>query len=492
MSADVIDGAIRVSKLGGRIVSADSTMTIDQQRAALAAAIATVSQLHGRSYRLGTVVELLDESGFTSAGGDVLGELLTRVESGDSLGMAFAYQSRNGRNWWEQGPFFKRLKAAEGLYVIKGLEGIDYRTPIGRQVFGMQAVQDEGVYWAAKEGGDRTKDGMMGRQVYNRVPYGYQRNGTFIDGVCVAKVDDERDAKALTPTDTAPVVLRIFTLRDADYAIGAIRRTLNEDGIAGPRGGRWTTTTIGSILANPIYKGLVEYGHRNPKREPGTKADVRSFSDPALAIVPAELWKRVQGKRTKLQRTGSYKAGVAGGVLVCGSCGRAMQVIGSGDGRRHYGCTREDSKAPPCPRPMTVKKDTADEYVDAAVSALVDRLVPGKAVGDARRVDTAEKAVARAQENLDALDEIEPTHRKFAEWVQQRTAKLEAAEDELESAEAEADAVKALPPDAASYLAMTEMGRNLAARASIRIEVAPPLSRSRFADITERFTVVEL
>src|SRR3954471_23884707 len=116
MSTDVIDGAVRVSKLGERIISADSTITLEDQRRKLHEAAAAVGK------RIGRVFELLDQSGFTSAGGEVMGEMLARVERGESAGVVFAYQSRNGRNWWEQGPFFSRLEKAEGLYVIRGLE----------------------------------------------------------------------------------------------------------------------------------------------------------------------------------------------------------------------------------------------------------------------------------------------------------------------------------------------------------------------------------
>lgn len=491
MSTDIIDGAIRVSNLGGRLVSADSTMTIDQQKGALSAAIATVAQLHGKPYRLGRVVELLDESGFTSAGGDVLGGLLARVESGDSLGMVFAYQSRNGRNWWEQGPFFSRLEKARGLYVIKGLEGIDYRSPIGRQVFGMQAVQDEGVYWTAKTGGENTKEGMMSRLVYNRVPYGYQRNATWIDGRVVDKRDGGRDAKALVKADTAVVVERIFTLRDQDYGVGAIVGLLNDEGVPGPRGGRWTHPTVRSILANPIYKGLIVYGRRNRKRDArGGEPVVREVRDAAMQIVTPALWKRVQGKRGKVQRTGNYKADVAGGVLICQSCGRTLQIVGSGDGRRHYGCPRTDSTAPPCPRPVHVKQAAGDAYVDRLVSEHVDGLEVGKPVADARRVNQARKAVEAAQVELDALDSVPPSHPKFMEWATKWGDALLAAKAELERAEAEADMHSDMPESAGDYLARPMLGRNRIARALLRVEVAPPASRSRFADITARFTPV--
>lgn len=478
-SPDVIDGGVRVSKLGDRIVSADSTLTIDDQHRKLHEAAAAVGK------RIGRVFELLDQSGFTSAGGEVMGEMLARVERRESAGVCFAFTSRNGRNWWEQGPFFSRLAQAEGLYVIRGMESIDYRTPIGRQVFGMQAVQDESVYWTAKQNGDNTVERMMSRQVYNQVPYGYERNGTD-------KLDPSRDAKALVQLAArASVVERMFTLRDTDYSVGAIVSTLNEDGVPGPRGGRWTKTTVASILANPIYKGTVEYGRRNPKRRPGVKATIRTFQDPALAIVSAAMWARVQSKgRPPVKRTGAYKAGVAGGVLVCSSCGRALRVIGSGDGRLLYGCPRDDSTAAPCVRPVHVKKEAADEYVDAAVEHMLGGRTVKKPVVNARRAQAAREAVDAAQANLDALDDIPPTHRKFAEWVERRTADLEAAEDELALADAEADAAKKLPTSAANYRSRPLIDRNQAARALLRVEVSPPLSRSRFANITERFTLV--
>ena len=49
------------------------------------------------------------------------------------------------------------------------------------------------------------------------------------------------------------------------YASGAaslnmLTRQLNEEGIAGPRGGEWPMTTLHYLLNNPVYKGLAVFG----------------------------------------------------------------------------------------------------------------------------------------------------------------------------------------------------------------------------------------
>jgi hypothetical protein len=137
-----------------------------------------------------------------------------------------------------------------------------------------------------------------------------------------------------------------------------------------------------------------------------------------------------------------------------------------------------------------VKKEACDAYVDALVAEHVDGLEVGKPVADARRLAVAERAVAEAREKLDSLDKIDPRHRKFAEWSAKYGAELDAAEVELEAARAQADADADMPASATDYLARPMLGRNRIARALLRVEVAPPASRSKFADIAARFTPV--
>lgn len=483
LAGKTIDPVVRVSSLGGRVVSADSTMTIDQQESSMRRSI------EGMGGKVGKVHQAVDESGFTFAASEDMNALVGRVERGESHGLAFAYLDRNGRNWWAQGAFFTRLQKAGAAYVIPGYEGIDYRTPVGRQVFGMASVSSEGAYFAARDRSSNVQEGVMARKVPNRVPYGYDRNGTFVNGKCVAKVDDDRDAKALVVDgETGPVVARIFDMAGTRHSTKAIAATLNAEGIAAPRGGEWTHSTVGSIIANEIYKGEIVFGRLTGKKRDRRRVDPsqwRRTHDAAIVIVSPTAWSAAQSKRT-VQRTGAYKAGVAGGLLVCSGCGRTLSVIGTGDGRFNYGCRRHSS-AGTCPAPTNVKKDAADAYVDDLVA---DKLRAGglDTVAMSRRYDDAKAKVAAAlADRSGLLEKVSPAHPMFADFLATVDEALERAEAERDEAAEHVGDAGTLPA-AAEYLALDVPARNrVAGRMLAGVLVKPPLSRSKLADIRLRF-----
>lgn len=483
-----IDGVRRVSSLGGRIVSADSTMTLDDQDTGLRIAAETAG------YRLGEIFDAVDESGFTFAGSPLMNTILGRVETGESAGVAFAYFDRNGRNWWEQGPFFKRLEAADGAYVVRGMEAIDYRTQIGRQLFGSMAVASEGAHFAAKDKGNSIAEAIMTRKVPNRVPYGYRRNGTFIDGRLTAKVDEHRDSKALVKAVGAATVERIYRMRLHGYGIGAIVRALNADAIPGPRGGRWTTSTVSSMIKNPVYKGTIMLGRISGKgsnRRKGT--NVRTAFDAAIAIVSEDDWRRAQ-TGVKVQRTGGYRAGVAGGVLACHACGGTLQVIGSGE-RRLYGCRRGDSKAQ-CPAPTNVTKQVADDYVDELVESALAGRVHVKSVDLDRAVAETATALEAAKNELRELPrKVKLSDPLFGQWKADLEVDVAAAQAANDEAKALAGRTHNLPSPS-EYRSWSEERRNALARELVRVVVGPPNRRAagrtpadvRLAAIRARFT----
>ena len=92
MASQTIIGVRRVSNLADRIVSADSTMTLEDQTAGLHATAATAG------FSIGRIVDAVDESGFTFAAGDTMNTVLSSIEAGEHAGVAFAYFDRNGRN----------------------------------------------------------------------------------------------------------------------------------------------------------------------------------------------------------------------------------------------------------------------------------------------------------------------------------------------------------------------------------------------------------
>jgi site-specific DNA recombinase len=90
----------------------------------------------------------------------------------------------------------------------------------------------------------RREKAEAGEHVAGRIPYGYTRTD---DG------DVEPDP------DEAPVVRRIFRLRDEDTTLRAIADALNEDDVPAPSGGTWRASTVQYLLDNEIYHGYRTY-----------------------------------------------------------------------------------------------------------------------------------------------------------------------------------------------------------------------------------------
>jgi site-specific DNA recombinase len=129
---------------------------------------------------------------------------------------------------------------------------------------------------------------------------------------------NEKDERETIPDpDKAPVVVRIYD----EYLDGRnqlqIVKALNTDGIKAARGGKWSPTTVRSVLMNPLYAGLVRDGDKliEAKHE---------------AIVPRERWEEAQRLRVGKERTHRRGRDPVGqhlfrkGFLRCGDCGAGM------------------------------------------------------------------------------------------------------------------------------------------------------------------------
>lgn len=160
--------------------------------------------------------------------------------------------------------------------------------------------------------------------------------------------------------DEANVVRRIC----ADYLAGetprAIAVALNAQGIRPPRGERWNASTVAGsksrgvgILRNPLYAGRRVWNQLRYVKDPDTgkrisrfnpKDQVQTLDVPALAIVDAATWQRVQDR---LEQRGHQKPEhgrkpkrLLSGILRCGQCGGGLSACGGKSLRvrcsRHY------------------------------------------------------------------------------------------------------------------------------------------------------------
>jgi site-specific DNA recombinase len=98
----------------------------------------------------------------------------------------------------------------------------------------------------------------------------------------------------------ADTVRRIFRERASGMGMGEIRAGLSRDGIAAPRGPRWSLIAVKRILANPRYAGRLIWGatqrrvgaatgrRQRPVMQPQALVDRDA---PELALVDPALWR---------------------------------------------------------------------------------------------------------------------------------------------------------------------------------------------------------
>ena len=156
----------------------------------------------------------------------------------------------------------------------------------------------------------------------------------------------------------AAVVVRMFE----EYARGespyGLAKTLNAEGVAGPRG-PWSESTIAGdrrsgngILNNELYRGVRVWNRHRKKKDPAT-GRARMFDNPesewmradvpALRIVSDELWQAVKARQGELRgkRGGAKRpARLFSGILTCAVCGGGMSIVGPNS----YGCSNRAQK----------------------------------------------------------------------------------------------------------------------------------------------------
>jgi DNA invertase Pin-like site-specific DNA recombinase len=452
------DTLTRVSNMNGRKESADSTMTLVDQKALITGELARIGGKQGKTF------EALDESGFTVLDSPAIAEILSRVEAGQSAGLVIAYGDRLARNSWKLGGFYSRMEKAGGEIHDASMPGIDYRTPEGRQLTMMRGVSSEGVYFAAKRRGDSIADAVVARGVANAVPYGYVRNEQA--GV---KSDPSRDAKALVPhPEHAAVVRKIFELRLAETRISDVVRTLNEAGVPSPRGKRWTWATVETIVQNETYTGVVKLGAR--RKESAHEA-----------LVSRGNWLRVQSTRG-VSHSGLYRVGLAGGLLSCSGCGAPLSVTGPAKNLA-YACKSKRADGP-CPRPVAISKRAADAFVLSEIEQALNSR-GGELLASTRQLEEARQALEVAQGELAGW--LEHAGILSAEELQialrPRRAAVARAQEAYEKALAESGEAADLPESGSMFRSASEQDRRRTARSLIEsIVVSPPIAGGKPED----------
>ena len=178
-----------------------------------------------------------------------------------------------------------------------------------------------------------------------------RRNGLHIGAFALYgyRKDPDRKGHLLIDDTAAAVVREVFRLYASGMGKTAIARLLNERGIPNPteykrqQGLRyqqphtpnstlWRYSAIAAMLTNPFYIGTMVQGrygsasYKTRQNRPRPKADWYVVENTHEAIIPRELWDRVQAQVA--QRAKPFADGHMGlfaGKAICAGCGYAMR-----------------------------------------------------------------------------------------------------------------------------------------------------------------------
>ncbi len=120
------------------------------------------------------------------------------------------------------------------------------------------------------------------------------------------------------------VVRRIFQMALQGASTLDIIKTLNREGIASPKGNRWTKTTIHRILTNETYNGTLVWGSRAKDNVPPVRVN-NAFP----AIVSTDDFERVAailGSKapSKVHPRRAASPYLLSGLVKCETCGKAI------------------------------------------------------------------------------------------------------------------------------------------------------------------------
>lgn len=215
---------------------------------------------------------------------------------------------------------------------------------------------------ARKDIAFNVKRGQRGTVRNGRSPaglaYGYRKANRLDD-----RGELVRGLRAIDP-DQADIVRRIFAEYATHRSARQIAAGLNDDGIAGPTGGTWRSSTIAGdrqrkngILQNRIYIGKIVHERTSKVADPRTRkerirpnpeADWIEADAPDLRIIDDATWNAVQQLRNAYSTGRPEQARrpkrLLSGIGKCGLCGGGWIVIGRdqwacGKHRDGGGCT---------------------------------------------------------------------------------------------------------------------------------------------------------
>jgi len=236
----------------------------------------------------------------------------------------------------------------------------------------------------------------------------------------------------------ADAVRAIYAWYGEGVSVPRIITRLTEQRHPPPRGGAWRVGAVQRILRNPKYVGRLVWGRTQQVRRPGSrnKSTKRLTPDqwhtldkPELRIVSDEFAELVRQRMQltdaalnsqRRARTGLlagrnaklHSSTLFSGFMTCGTCGRAVNVVGShrvkGVLYRYYGCAQASRNGDTvCTNRLKVRVESADRALLAGLQA------------ELLRPDTVNYITGQLATAINALNDQRPAQREDVERAKQ-------------------------------------------------------------------------
>lgn len=392
-----------------------------------------------------------------------------------------------------------------GVEFVSSTERFDTSTPIGRAMLNIcivfaQLERETIQKRVADAYRSRSKRGFyMG----GRVPYGFSRTETTLDGV--------RTSMYTPIPEEARQIRLIYSLYShPENSLGDILRRFKEQDVRHLRGGLWSTARLSEILCNPVYvradadvydffksRGAVLidpvsdftgeracYLYRGPDSASRRQNDLNGREvvlAPHAGLVSSQDWLACRLRcltNRQSVRTGKARNSWLSGKIKCGKCGHALTIVKSNTKwQRYFVCAAASaSKKSACPGTGgTVYADLLERYISDRIEERLrgfPSLSPPKSPADTETNQNKIRLIQIEEEMADCFARTAGASPPLLAYINDRIEALDAERTRLQTEKV------APPPDTQS--------------ADISDRIAEPAEQWRKASFEEKRAVADI
>jgi hypothetical protein len=240
-------------------------------------------------------------------------------------------------------------EALTGSRFVAAAEGLDTATgsgPDGELLFSIKAAVARHQWKRYQANWDTaTAKGIEKGRYVGAAPVGYTRADGLARGVAQTVMPGAKDGR-LIKNDYAPAIEAAFRIRANGGSWSECAQALVDAGVPTPTGQMgWGTSSVRSMMANPIYMGQLKNGHVhvfpeyvivppsiwrkvNPNGTRATQASRPKFTytyDVRKGIERTKIeYERSEAQKSKKGREDAGTWAILGGLVFCGGCGLRM------------------------------------------------------------------------------------------------------------------------------------------------------------------------